>query len=381
MIFLLLVIFNVYSLENLALNKEATNSSYENNNFRAENAFDGDLDTRWGSGSTELQWLRVDLGSEQTIGLVVLTWENAYGKEYQIQTSLNDIDWEIIYSVADGNGGIDVLFFTEVTARYVRMYGTIRGTTFGYSLWEFEVYHASEKWIYVSDQNSPVNSEDCGSLSKPCKTVGYAHNYRSSLENSIICIYKIVTEGESTTNSMTVSNTNGINVYGIANGGSGYILYFLCFVILNRYDKTRASWVMRNNDSDGTRIRINQMATFVDIHFILPVKGRSDGFIFIGNENSGSKLFIKNCVFSSDKTDLKTIFTYNSSIDGIINATELIMDGISCSDDHSAIKAFSSTRIEFYLINSSFLNCSSKEYLLYYYYCCFFYLATEVLYA
>jgi hypothetical protein len=381
MIFLLLVIFNVYSLENLALNKKATNSSYENNNFRAENAFDGDLVTRWASSKKDPEWLKVDLGSEQTIGLVVLTWESAYGKKYEIETSVDDKNWISSYSVTNGNGGIDILLFSEVIARYVRMYGTTRGTDYGYSLWEFEVYRASEKWIYASDQNSPVNSGDCGSLSKPCKTVGYAHNYRSSLENNIICIYKIVTEGQSTTNSMTVINTNGIKVYGIAYGRSGYVFCFLYFVILSRYDETHARWVMRNNNDDGSRIRINQMATFIDIHFILPVKGRSDGFFFIGNENSGSKLFIKNCVFSSKETDLKTILAYNYSINGIINATELIMDGISCSDGHSAIKAFNSTRIELYLTNSSFLNCSSKEYLLCYYYYYHYLVMEEVLYA
>jgi beta-glucosidase len=26
------------------------------------------------------------------------------------------------------------------TGRYVRMYGTVRGTQYGYSLWEFQVY-------------------------------------------------------------------------------------------------------------------------------------------------------------------------------------------------------------------------------------------------
>ncbi|MEC0128895.1 hypothetical protein [Paenibacillus pabuli] len=30
--------------------------------------------------------------------------------------------------------------FNEVEARYVRMYGTVRATIYGYSLWEFEVY-------------------------------------------------------------------------------------------------------------------------------------------------------------------------------------------------------------------------------------------------
>ncbi|MGE5241964.1 MAG: SGNH/GDSL hydrolase family protein, partial [Bacteroidota bacterium] len=41
-----------------------------------------------------------------------------------------------------GNGGIDDIIFTATNARYVRMYGTQRGTSWGYSLWEFQVFGA-----------------------------------------------------------------------------------------------------------------------------------------------------------------------------------------------------------------------------------------------
>ncbi len=38
------------------------------------------------------------------------------------------------------NGGVDDHTGLSNSARYVRINGTARGTAWGYSLWEFEVY-------------------------------------------------------------------------------------------------------------------------------------------------------------------------------------------------------------------------------------------------
>lgn len=42
--------------------------------------------------------------------------------------------------MTDGNGGVDD-FDVSGTGRYVRVHGTARGTGYGYSLYEFGVYH------------------------------------------------------------------------------------------------------------------------------------------------------------------------------------------------------------------------------------------------
>jgi hypothetical protein len=69
---------------------------------------------------------------------VTLNWEAAYGKAYQIQTSQDNTNWTTIYSTTTGDGGTDDLAITG-TGRYIRMYGTARGTAYGYSLYEFQV--------------------------------------------------------------------------------------------------------------------------------------------------------------------------------------------------------------------------------------------------
>jgi F5/8 type C domain/Ricin-type beta-trefoil lectin domain/Putative Ig domain len=124
---------------NLALNKTATASSLENAGFTAADAVDGNLGTRWSSAFSDPQWLEVDLGSTQSICQVVLNWETAYGKAFQIQTSPDGTTWTSIYSTTTGTGGTQTLAVTG-SGRYIRMYGTVRGTQYGYSLWEFSVY-------------------------------------------------------------------------------------------------------------------------------------------------------------------------------------------------------------------------------------------------
>src|SRR6266566_8826012 len=124
---------------NIAQGKTATASSTENASFPASNAVDGNTGTRWSSAFSDPQWLQVDLGSSASITQVVLQWETAYARSFQIQTSPDGAAWTSIFSTSTGAGGTQTLNVTG-TGRYVRMYGTTRGTQYGYSLWEFQVF-------------------------------------------------------------------------------------------------------------------------------------------------------------------------------------------------------------------------------------------------
>jgi hypothetical protein len=117
----------------------ATSSTNENASFGPGNAVDGNTGTRWSSAFSDPQWIRVDLGATHTISRVVLNWEAAFGRAYQVQTSNDGNTWTTVASTTNGDGGIDDLAVSG-SGRYVRMNGTVRGTQFGYSLWEFQVY-------------------------------------------------------------------------------------------------------------------------------------------------------------------------------------------------------------------------------------------------
>ncbi len=109
--------------------------------YRAEFAVDGNHDTRWSSEFSDPQWIAVDLGSTQTVSRVDLAWEAACAKSYEIQVSTDGERWKQVYDTDEGKGGTETLRFKPTPARWLRMRGTERGTPFGYSLWEFAVYH------------------------------------------------------------------------------------------------------------------------------------------------------------------------------------------------------------------------------------------------
>ena len=126
--------------------EDAIASSIEGPEYSPDNAIDCNPSTRWSSNFSDPnfsdpQWIILNLSEEQEINKVILRWEWAYGKSYNISVSTDCENWQEVYSTTKGDGGVDEITFNPVPARYVRMYGTERGTGCGYSLWEFEVYY------------------------------------------------------------------------------------------------------------------------------------------------------------------------------------------------------------------------------------------------
>ncbi|MFI2205098.1 discoidin domain-containing protein [Streptomyces sp. NPDC020192] len=122
-----------------AQGRPATASSTENAGTPASAAFDGSTSTRWSSRFSDPQWLQVDLGSVQDLCSIDLDWETAYGKDFQLQASTDGQNWTTLRTVTGGTGGTTT-YGVSGSGRYVRMYGTARGTGYGYSLWEMAVH-------------------------------------------------------------------------------------------------------------------------------------------------------------------------------------------------------------------------------------------------
>jgi hypothetical protein len=130
------------NVANLATAKTVTATSAETGwyNSPASNAIDGNPSTRWASDWSDDQSITVDLGSVQPVSRVILSWEAAYGKGFKIQLSTDGQTWRDAAVVTNGTGGVDNIPFASSDARFVRMQGVQRGTKYGYSLYEFEVY-------------------------------------------------------------------------------------------------------------------------------------------------------------------------------------------------------------------------------------------------
>ncbi|GAA2810129.1 discoidin domain-containing protein [Kitasatospora sp. CM 4170] len=124
--------------DDAARGRPATASSTENAALAAGNAVDGDPGTRWSSAFADPQWLQVDLGSVRPLCRVVLNWETAYGRSYQIQASDDGTTWRTLYATDSGAGGTETLAVSG-SGRFVRLNGLTRATGWGYSLWSLQV--------------------------------------------------------------------------------------------------------------------------------------------------------------------------------------------------------------------------------------------------
>ena len=210
---------------NLALHQVATVSSVENTGYPGTNAVDGNTGTRWSSAFSDPQWIYVDLQATYNVTEVKLNWENAYATSFQVQFSSNAVDWTTIYSTTTGTGGIQDLTGLSGTGRYVRVYGTVRKTQYGYSLWEFEIY---------------------GNLAVPAGLRATAGNQRVSLNWNAVAGATSYNVKCSTTNGgpyVTIASptTTGYTNTGLINGTTYYYVVSQVNAVAESTNSTQVS--------------------------------------------------------------------------------------------------------------------------------------------
>jgi hypothetical protein len=127
----------------LSRGKPAVSSSLEKPDFPARQAVDGDPATRWSSGFSDPQWLRIDLGRSTVVHRVEIDWEVSHSTAYSVQLSQDGEIWETHWFTEQADGGTDVINIRGA-GRYVRMYSTARVGTAGNSIWELRVFGEPE---------------------------------------------------------------------------------------------------------------------------------------------------------------------------------------------------------------------------------------------
>jgi hypothetical protein len=125
---------------NLAAMKSAEASSTEEAATGPEMAVDGNGKTRWASAFSDPQWIKVDLEGTYTLNRIVLNWEAAAARTYEIELSTDGVGWTSAAKITDGKPGIRTIEMGDAKARFVRVTGTERVSKYGYSLWEIEAY-------------------------------------------------------------------------------------------------------------------------------------------------------------------------------------------------------------------------------------------------
>lgn len=174
--------------DGIAVGKPVRASSvvtFSGTRFPAEHAVDGTSGTRWSSEFADPQWIAIDLGRPERISRVVLLWQGAYAKSFSIQVSLDGDHWTDVFTTNQGQGGREVIPFPPTEARWVRMHGTQRGTPFGYSLWQFQVFRPENNPLdppEISPAPEPMENPDAASASfradpRPTRTAHPAGRY------------------------------------------------------------------------------------------------------------------------------------------------------------------------------------------------------------
>ncbi|MGL5381295.1 alpha-L-fucosidase [Clostridium sp.] len=193
---------------NLAYNKKVTASSVEQNlvdRFKPEFAVDGDKEnSRWSSGYNNNDWFQVDLGDVYDVNEVNIYWEPACGKQYKILTSIDGVNYQEVYNETNGAPGFKQITFDTTKARYVKMQGVERATTYGYSIYEFEVYGPkSGEVVDKSELEALISSATKLILETPSENITV--EAKAKLEEAINKAQEVLNNDKATTEEVTLS--------------------------------------------------------------------------------------------------------------------------------------------------------------------------------
>ena len=115
-------------------------ASSSEKDFKAALAIDDDLQTRWASDFSDPQWLLINLGQEEEIKNILLYWEAAYSKDYNIFLSSDGETWIDAHHQTKGSGASEnVVFNPPQKAKYVKIVFNEKATEWGNSLWEVAI--------------------------------------------------------------------------------------------------------------------------------------------------------------------------------------------------------------------------------------------------
>ena len=204
------------NLDNLALFGKAKASS-----GTANNAIDDNISTRWESSSSDPQTWQLDLGASKEFNTIKIVWEAAYGKTFTIEagdavagdgyltggTTIATISGQTLGGPFPYTQFISI---PSTTARYIKFNGTERGTGYGYSFWEFEVYNDKTVTSLTADVNyvSSGVATDLGLHAFNQYNVDITSEVTFSTNNGNITAAGVLTANSAGTATITATSTD-----------------------------------------------------------------------------------------------------------------------------------------------------------------------------
>ena len=130
------------SLTNYARYQGVTVSASSERNA-ASKAVDGAMDSRWESDQgVDPQYLQIDFGNVYALKTILIYWEAASAREYEVQVSADGVEFQTLTEVAsnDGKRTDELILSEEIEVRSVKIYCKSRTTTYGDSIYEIGCY-------------------------------------------------------------------------------------------------------------------------------------------------------------------------------------------------------------------------------------------------
>ena len=123
-----------------------------------------DPNSYWNSSNNNNDYLLVDLGEERHVSRVTVHWEGQnYATAFNVQVSADGEIWDTVEQITGNSSTVsEVVFDAPVAARYVKMQGVTRNSTY-YGVREFEVYETVDRTglnELLSEVNQLITDED-----------------------------------------------------------------------------------------------------------------------------------------------------------------------------------------------------------------------------
>jgi hypothetical protein len=161
-----------------------------NDNRKLTNADDG----------LDVQWLKLDMGESPIfIDTIILEWEAAYSRNYDIMVSDDDILWEKVSEGNNGEEGMVQLKDLNARGRYIKIFSKEGSPNYGISLFEVEIYgdpdeacttpivpagECDPELIWIEIAKASASSQESGDNMASKATDGNFHSTRWSSERA-----------------------------------------------------------------------------------------------------------------------------------------------------------------------------------------------------
>ncbi|MBN1384825.1 MAG: glycoside hydrolase family 9 protein [Elusimicrobia bacterium] len=183
-----------------AVKVTVTASSTQNNEFKLENAFDNNMNTRWSSDHKDDQWIKISFDKAVEFDCIKIFWERAYTKEYNIEVSNDNTNWRRVHTQKNGRGGEDKINISKQSAKYIKILALKRGTEWGNSIFEIVILSRGRPLKLeiekVSDLSVDVNQAFYGVKANKTAVVRYGQKVDSVKYEIADSNDKVVASGE-----------------------------------------------------------------------------------------------------------------------------------------------------------------------------------------